>query len=98
MRANRDLAEFPGGDLVIKGLGDLESATYSEEALLMLIARPRLLRLGFAVPVPWKVEIPEHALYEVVEQRTPNGAHSAYNALIQRIVSFAEAYSLARTD
>ena len=34
----------------------------------------------------------EHRLYEAIESRNPEGAHSEYNAMIRRLVSFAEAY------
>jgi hypothetical protein len=79
---NFDLAQFPGGDLVEKGLLDLQRHSYSEEALLVLVARPRLMALGFDVPSPVDVVEPyEHALYSLIEERLPNSAHSPYNAL-----------------
>jgi hypothetical protein len=47
-----------------------------------------------AVPYP-----PEHALYAMIEGRAHDGAHAAYNAVIQRLVSFANAYCrLARNQ
>ena len=89
-----DLSEFPGGDLVSKGVADLEVGLISEEALLVLAAGPRLRGLGFKIAEPTNIARPyEHRLYELLEQRLPLGAHGAYNALIGRIVSFANAYS-----
>lgn len=83
--------------MVSKGLADLERHEVTEEALLVLIAKSRLRALGFLVHVPSHVAQPyEHALYEVIEKRSPLGAHAAYNALIQRIVSFASAYCQVR--
>jgi hypothetical protein len=84
---------YPGGELVEKGLRDLEAASMSEEGLLLLVARPRLTALGIAVPVfPATAEPYEHALFSAIEERVPGGALETYNALIRRIVSFARAY------
>ena len=89
------LAEYPGGDLVAEGLADLRDNVVSEEALLVLIASQRLEALGLSVPTPEGIAPPyEHALYRAIEVRNPSGAHAMYNALIQRIVSFVQAYSL----
>jgi hypothetical protein len=88
-----DLHPFPGGDLVAKGLQDLAQFAITEEALLVSIASPRLKRLGLSVPELPGVPLPhEHALFEALEARLGRGAHAAYNALIGRIVSFANAY------
>ena len=87
------LSRYPGGELVITGIKDLMNRVLSEEALLVTIASPRLRSLGFEIPnIPESTTPYEHALYEALEQRLPRGAHSAYNALISRIVSFANAY------
>jgi hypothetical protein len=89
-----ELDSFPGGDLVIKGLADLKQQILSEEALLLLVARPRLVALGFDIPVPETTVLPyEHALYAAIAERDAGGAHSAYNALIRRIVSFTDSYA-----
>ncbi len=44
-----DLSQYPGGDLVVKGLADLDQHRISEDALLVLLAAPRLRGLGFHV-------------------------------------------------
>lgn len=91
--ATQNLDPYPGGDLVAKGLSDLARRVISEEALLVSIASPRLRHLGFEIPKLEEVSLPyEHALFEVLEGRLDRGAHAAYNALIGRIVSFAESY------
>ena len=84
---------YPGGDIVAKGLADLDQGLRTEEALLVMVAGPRLRGLGFEFQGLDSVTRPyEHALYEAIQERLPSGAHSAYNALIQRIVSFANSY------
>jgi hypothetical protein len=41
-----DLSQFPGGELIRRGVEDLAEARESVEALLVLIGAPRLRRLG----------------------------------------------------
>lgn len=89
--------DLPGGDLVASGLRDLHAGLCTEEALLVLAAGPSLRDLGIDVPPATGVERPyEHRLYEAIEERMPQGAHSYYNALLRRIVSFAHAYYQCR--
>ena len=74
-----DLSRFPGGDLVAKGLADLQSGLISEEALLVLVAKTRLRGLGLHVAEAPQVQpLYEHRLYEAIESRNPEGAHSEY--------------------
>lgn len=81
---------FPGHELVSAGLADLAAGRESEASLLVSMAAPRLRRVGFDVP-EGKVEQPSHRLYELLADRDSRGAHSRYNALIGRMVSFARA-------
>ncbi len=83
-----DLEALPGGRLVAKGLDDLANGRESVEALLVASGRPRLERLGLAVPI---VESPEHRLYELLARSDPDSAHSRYNALLRRLISFERA-------
>jgi len=46
--------------------------------------------VGFDVP-EGGAERPSHRLYELLSSETDQGAHSRYNALVARIVSFARA-------
>lgn len=82
--------DLPGHELVADGLLDLRAGRESESALLVAMAAPRLRQLGFDVPV-YGGELPSHRLYEVISGETHQGAHSRYNALVARIVSFARA-------
>jgi hypothetical protein len=96
---DEDLGIFPGGDLVATGLSDLARGIVSEEALVLMVAAPRLRGLGIEVQELPGISRPyEHALYERIEARMPRGAHSAYNALIQRIVSFANSYRISDSE
>jgi hypothetical protein len=82
-------SDLPGHELVSSGLGDLAAGRESEASLLVQMAAPRLRALGLAVP-DGGVERPSHRLYVLLAERD-DGAHSRYNALVGRIVSFARA-------
>lgn len=83
---------LPGENLINKGLQDLDQEILSIEALLVLIGSPRLSRMGFSIPAPKNFSgSPEHALYDQLQNENPRGAHSRYNALIRRLVSFERA-------
>lgn len=80
---------LPGAELVREGLRDLESGVESVPALLVLIGAPRLRRLGFDVPD--SPDFPEDRLYAQLAAMHGDNAHSQYNALIRRLVSFERA-------
>lgn len=81
---------LPGADLVVRGLADLADGLLTEEALLVTAAAPRLRAAGLDV-TPASVESPLHRLYELIASSDPIDAHSRYNALVGRLVSFARA-------
>jgi len=87
-------AVLPGEDLVRAGLDDLARGVESIPALLVSIGAPRLRRLGVQVPAP--IPSPERRLYEVLHGADPATAHSRYNALVRRLVSFERAAECAR--
>ena len=77
----------PGADLVHQGLEDLRLGVETEAALLVSIGAPRLRRLGFDVASPFTQ--PEHRLYCLLARSArTHAAHSRYNALVRRLVSF----------
>ncbi len=82
-------ADLPGHELVSQGLDDLAAGRESESALVVAMAAPRLRALGIDVPRGGG-EQRSHRLYELLTE-TDEGAHSRYNALVARIVSFARA-------
>lgn len=89
------LGSFPGGELVQHGLDDLAKGKESEAALLVQIAAPRLRRLGFVI-AETDAESAEHRLYARLALSEPDSAHSRYNALIRRLVSFERAFECAK--
>jgi len=87
--------DLPGGELVESGLHDLGRGVESAPALLVASFAPRLRRLGIAAPEHEIVE-PEHRLYELLAREAADAAHSRYNAMVRRMVSFARAFACAR--
>ena len=85
---------LPGADLVEQGLADLAVGRDSIPALLVSIGAPRLRRLGLALPAP--LARPEERLYLRLAERAGDGAHSQYNALVRRLVSFERALGCGR--
>jgi hypothetical protein len=82
---------LPGAEIVTEGLADLAQKRITEFSLLVLIAAPRLRRLGISVPERPSARPHEHELYALLEQRLGAGAHSFYNSLIRRMVSYEHA-------
>jgi len=87
-------AGVPGSDLVAEGLRDLAAGIESAPALLVSIGAPRLRQLGVVVPATFAT--PEHRLYLVLAGTDADGAHSRYNALVRRLVSFERALACVR--
>ena len=83
---------LPGADLVEAGLADLAAGAETIPALLVSIGAPRLRDLGFSVDAPWSH--PERRLYDLLSRSDADAAHSRYNALIRRLVSFERALAL----
>jgi len=88
-----EMKRYPGGDLVWKGLQDLALGHESLEALLVLVGAPRLRGIGFDVPLDKNRSqgFAEDRLYAQLQQIHDDDAHSQYNALIRRLVSFENA-------
>jgi hypothetical protein len=90
----RFAAAAPGADLIREGLDDLATGRESIAALVVSVGAPRLRQLGLAVPST--LPSPEHRLYALLAAEHPDSAHSRYNALIRRLVSFERALECAR--
>jgi hypothetical protein len=87
-------SNLPGADLIERGLSDLAQRAETVESLLVSIASPRLTALGFVVGP--RFEDAEMRLYRRLATEFGDSAHSRYNALIRRIVSFQRAAACAR--
>jgi hypothetical protein len=81
--------DLPGYEFVSVGLDDLAAGRETESALVVAMAAPRLRAIGIDVP-PGGGEQPSHRLYELLTE-SDEGAHTRYNALVARVVSFARA-------
>lgn len=87
-------SELPGVEIIREGLRALARQESSVDAFLVSIAAPRLRQLG--IRVPEGLPHPEEALFDHLEEKHGDGAHSRYNALIRRVVSFARAAAIVR--
>jgi len=89
-----NMESFPGVEIVREGIEDLRRGETTVSALLVSIGAPRLREIG--LPIPRRViRSPEIKLYLHLAQSDPDGAHSKYNALIRRLVSFERAAECA---
>ena len=81
---------LPGAEIIDKGVADLNCECETVESLLVSIGSPRLRAAGIVIPTR-TIPSPEHRLYEMLRAENPYTAHSRYNALIRRLVSFERA-------
>ena len=89
------MSALPANDLIETGIEDLQCQRETIPALLVAIGAPKLRSLGLEIPqnLPSK---PEHRLYDLLAASKPDSAHSRYNALIRKLVSFERAFSCVR--
>ncbi|MEK6544082.1 MAG: hypothetical protein AABZ44_06585 [Elusimicrobiota bacterium] len=89
---------LPFQNTIEEGLRDLSASKpkTSVPALLVSIGAPRLKTLGFSLKCV--IPDPEKRLYKKLSQDTPTDkAHSLYNSLIRRLVSFERAAACAKS-
>lgn len=89
------LTALPGGDLVMAGLHDLRAGVESIESALVRIGATNLRAYGLNVSHDDDGNPPEHALYSLLALKYGDAAHSRYNALLRRLVSFERALACA---
>lgn len=87
---------LPGGELVDAGLADLAANDVTVASLAVSLAEPRLRREG--VPVSRVEDDPERRLFARLSETEGRLAHARYNAILRRLVSFADACRLVRAD
>lgn len=81
---------LPGADLIDAGIRDLLEQRETIAALLVAIGSPRLRPLGIELPDTLP-DNPEHRLYDLLAKDDSDSAHSRYNALIRKLVSYERA-------
>jgi hypothetical protein len=81
---------LPGEDLIETGLNDLRRGLETIPALLVAIGAPKLRIAGLDLP-DFDIPNPEHRLYELLAAENSDSAHSRYNALLNKLVSFERA-------
>ena len=92
------MTALPGGDLVVAGLHDLRVGIASIEAALVRIGATSLRERGIEVPAVADDQPPEHSLYSLLASKYGEAAHSKYNALVRRLVSFERALASLSSD
>ena len=91
---SRHAPDLPGADLIAAGLEDLRRGDETAAAFLVAIGAPRLRRLGFDIAC--EIPDPEQRLYALLAREDADAAHSRYNALVRRLVSFERAAESVR--
>jgi hypothetical protein len=89
-----NIGGLPGAELIERGLRELHEGQETLASLLVSIGAPRLRRIGMAIDSAFAE--PEHRLYLLLARTEGNAAHSRYNALIRRLVSFERAAECGR--
>jgi len=74
---------------------DLQNHRETVAALLVAIGAPKLRRFGLNLPSTLPSN-PEHRLYDLLSLDGPDSAHSRYNALIRKLVSFERAMACVK--
>jgi hypothetical protein len=90
------LQSLPGAEIVLPGIADLQAGRESIFASAVQCAAPRLRRAGLHMPSVARSEPAAHELYRRLSEDLGDRAHSRYNAILGRVVSFAGAAERAR--
>jgi len=85
------LERLPGAEIVLPGIADLKAGRSSTNALAVESAASRLRALGLDAPGARGEEPATHRLYRQLQGELGDSAHSRYNAILSRVVSFARA-------
>jgi hypothetical protein len=84
------MIHLPGYELIQKGLEDLRINTESYYTALLYSAETRLLKLGIELSGK-RPDNPAMLMYSHLKSEFGDGAHSKYNALNRRLLSFCKA-------
>jgi hypothetical protein len=91
----QDLAKLPGAEIVLPGIEDLKAGRETVNALAVRAAAARL-GVRNLVPETDADEPAAHRLYRLLDSELGDAAHSRYNAILRRVLSFARAADHAR--
>lgn len=91
------LESLPGAEIVLAGIADLEADRRSVYASAVQCAAPRLRRAGLNTPSAGGDTPAAHELYSQLSEELGDRAHSRYNAILARVVSFAGAVERAQS-
>ncbi len=95
---DQSLEKLPGAEIVLSGIADLQEGRITVNALAVQSAASRLRSFGLDAPSA-EGDVPAaHQLYEQLNRKFGNGAHSRYNAILGRVASFARAAQRARVS
>jgi hypothetical protein len=90
-------ADLPARETVARGLADLAEGRLTQDALLVAIASDRLRAAGIDLPAAIP-DRPKDRLWELLERDVGRDAHGRYNALVGRLLSFADALDAHRSS
>lgn len=85
---------LPGAEIIEKGLADLAKGLVTIESCLVSMAPNLLEEVGINFP-DRPIDEPELTMFRLIESRSGDAAHSQYNALRRRLVSFVKSARLA---
>lgn len=89
---------LPGGEILRNGLKDLQDGVRSTDALLVLVAAPRLTRCGIRIPqTRASSELPEHELFRSLSVEHGQEAYRYYRSLLGRLISLENALECQAT-
>ena len=93
----RSMISLPANHLITTGIRDLRDGRETIASLLVSIGAPRLRSLGIEIPDSISpASPPEHRLYDLLSADNADSAHSRYNALIRKLVSFERALACVK--
>lgn len=87
---------LPGAEIVLAGVADLAAGVESVNANAVQSAATRLARAGLPVAPASGGLPPSHRLYQQLADQLGDAAHSRYNAILERVESFARAAEIAQ--
>ena len=85
------IRRLPGGEIVLTGCADLEAQRDTAAASALRMASTRLAEVGISLPESSCPHPAAHHLYDLLSTENEDDAHSRYNAIVGRLVSFLQA-------